>query len=242
MPRSSFRVALRTLSSFMALSLLLSQCLPVRAEIPSNLDLNSTATSATAPSMSGQVTIMNGGTPQQVGAGDALTAAQAVAVSQILATGTQSIILGALGNATGGSLTMNAGQMAGMNVPNGVSTIANFSNGAPLSFSGSLANSGTLYAVSTNAAVNNALISALNIHNTASGVITSVLPNGGLPGFSNAISNLGLTLAATNNLVNSGVISSAADLNLSAANHIYSGRKRCFVCAWFGECRNCSAD
>src|SRR5581483_9020486 len=67
------------------------------------LDLTSTARTAAAPdSLAGPVAIRNGGQRQLIGAGSPITAAQAVALSQILATGNQSLTLGANGNAVGG--------------------------------------------------------------------------------------------------------------------------------------------
>jgi hypothetical protein len=51
--------------------------------------------------LGGQVAIRNGNQTQIISPGQALTPAQAMALQQILSTGTQSIVLGHLGNAVG---------------------------------------------------------------------------------------------------------------------------------------------
>jgi hypothetical protein len=71
-----------------------------------------------------------------------------------------------------------------------------------------LNNQGTIYLVSTNPLEQRVSISAQNISDGAGALITTVLPSGGLPGYSNAINNLSLTLVARDNLDNSGAIDS----------------------------------
>ena len=72
----------------------------------------------------------------------------------------------------------------------------------------------TIYAISSNPEVQSATIRANSILN--SGLITTVLPASGLPGYSGLIPSLSLTLIATNSLTNQGTISSAANLNIIA--------------------------
>ncbi len=76
----------------------------------------------------------------------------------------------------------------------------------------------TVCAISTNPDVQNAILRANNIFNY--GTITSVLPNGGLPGYENALSNLNLTLVATQSLLNRGTISSAGSLSIFSAGSV----------------------
>ncbi len=52
------------------------------------------------------------------------------------------------------------------------------------------------------------------------GLLSSVLPAGGLPGITNALNSLSMTLSAVNNIVNSGTIASSRDLSLVAGSSI----------------------
>jgi hypothetical protein len=91
-----------------------------------------------------------------------------------------------------------------------------------LSVNGDLTNSGNFYAVSANPAIRSVTLSAQDITNLAGGTITSIIPSAGLPGVSGAVSNIDLTLSATNNIVNHGTISSSGALTLSAGGSITS--------------------
>lgn len=175
---------MRFFSAIMAVAVLLSQSAAATAN---DLNFGTTSRSAIAPSglPSGGVPINVGGRIQIIGAGAAVTPAQAMALQQVLSSGTQSLILGQLGNAVG-----------------------------------NLTNAGSIYALSTNAAISNATMMATNINNMAGGLLSTVLPAGGIAGFGNAISNLSLSLTAAENIVNSGTISSAADLTLTAGGRI----------------------
>lgn len=89
-----------------------------------------------------------------------------------------------------------------------------------VSLSGNLTNAGSIYAISTNPAVTTGSITATNIVNLAGASITTVLPTGGLPGFSNALSNFNLILNAVGNITNYGTISGANDLTAIAGSSI----------------------
>lgn len=108
-----------------------------------------------------------------------------------------------------------------LTVESGQNVVVDFSN-APsgLQISGNLINNGNLFAVSTNGQSNSANFSALNITNTVGSLFTTNLPSGGILGFGNALSNLNLSLTASNNVINQGIISSAGNLNVSAGNAI----------------------
>ena len=75
---------------------------------------------------------------------------------------------------------------------------------------------GTIYAISSNSAIQTAQISALNIFNA--GTITTIIPTGGLPGYStaNLVQGLNLSLSAVQNIVNTGSLTSAGSLAVSA--------------------------
>ena len=88
------------------------------------------------------------------------------------------------------------------------------------SYSGTFNNAGTVYLVSSNPNIHNAVLQASSIYNQMSGIITTVLPSKGLQGYSGLVQNLGLTLAATNYVLNSGTISSAAALNITAGAQV----------------------
>src|SRR5262249_2971794 len=148
---------------------------------------------------------------------------QAVAAYQVMHTGAQSIVLGAAGQATGG--TVNIGNylsqhLGNLVIPQGVSVIHNFANNQALNIAGALTNAGNFYAVSTNPASTMPAIAATNIMNQQSAMLTSILPQGGLPGYANAISNLNLSLSAINNIVNAGTIASAGTLSMTAGGSI----------------------
>lgn len=188
-----------------------------------DLDLSSTARNQTV-SLAAPVDITVGGTTRTVNHGDSLSHAEYVALQQVLSGGSitaQTIEIHANGNATGGTLTLNGFSSLGhLIIPDGVTAVHDFGSSSTLSLTGNLNNSGNFYAVSTNPAVTNATLGALNINNQASGLLTTVLPTGGLAGYGSAISNLSLTLNAVQNIVNYGTISSAAALSMTAGTSI----------------------
>jgi len=166
--------------------------------------------------------IVNGQT-QSIGAQTQLTPAEAVAVSQVLNTNHQSLLLGAGANAVGGMLTLNttmAAHLSELVIPRGVTVVDLFKSSSTFSINGSLLNDGSMYTVSTNPSITNVSISALNITNERNGLITTSLPQGGLSGFAAAQPNVSLSLNAADNLSNQGKIASSANLTLSAGGSI----------------------
>ncbi len=101
--------------------------------------------------------------------------------------------------------------------------ILDFGSNSVLNLSGALLNSGTIYAISTNPHVNTAVINAANVINNQGAVITTILPSSGLAGVPFAVSNLSLTFNIVNNFVNSGSVTSAANLNINAGGQILNG-------------------
>lgn len=194
-----------------------------------NLDLGSSDRSMQAQGLfsgnsASSVAIQTGDVTRVVGATDLLTPAEFLAASQILAGGQQSLLLGASGQAIGGTFnlgsTLNNQTLQSLVVPQGVTGIHDFATGGNLSFLGNLTNAGSLYALSTNSQITQATISAGNIFNNAGGLISSLLPSGGLVGYGNAISNLSLILNAQNNIVNAGSIISSGNLTAIAGGSI----------------------
>jgi hypothetical protein len=198
------------LSALLALSLF-----PYVPAFAVDLDFGSTAPTATA---AGNGIIMVGGRPQAISAGQQLTPAQAAALNQVLQTGQQSLAIGAMGNAVGGSATLPTGALSSILVPKGVTVIGDFTTNSTLALSGNLVNSGAFYAVSTSELSRIALVSAQNIVNRQGAVISTVLPAAWAQHYSDAITNLNLSLSVRNSLVNAGIISSAADLSIIAEN------------------------
>ncbi len=189
-----------------------------------NLDLSSQAATASARRINAdqQVNIQVGNTVQTVSAGTKLTPAELVAVRQVMSTGAQSIQLGSLGNAVGGSLNIGARlnqHLGSLVIPQGVIVVDNFAKTTALNLTGNLVNNGTLYAVSTGGA-SIALINAANITNGQGALLTTVLPQAGLAGLVNPVAHLDLVLNALNNIVNYGLISSSGHITATAGGSI----------------------
>ena len=186
-----------------------------------NLDLGSTQRDIAAGNQN-PVNLQLGSSQRTVASGDLLTPAESLALQQVLSSGAQTLLLGDQGQAVGGhfDLTSYASSLSNLFIPTGVSAYNDFSGNSTLNLLGNLVNSGNLFAFSTNAATTQANISALNITNNASALITTVLPASGIPGITGALPGLSLSLTALNNIVNSGTISSSANLSLSAGGSI----------------------
>lgn len=114
-------------------------------------------------------------------------------------------VLSAIGN----TVTNIAGQTL-------VIDVGTQANSGTIAFAGSFNNAGNTYLVSSNPAITTAVLQAASIYNQSGALITTILPTGGLSGYSNLVSNLNLSLVATNIIANAGTISSAADLNIMA--------------------------
>ncbi len=195
---------------------------PAAARPAVNLDLSSTSATLSAGRAvaNHSATINVGGVPVTVNSTTALTAAEKVAVFQVLHRGQQTIQLGAQGNATGGNMTIGshlAQRLGSLVVPQGVTVVT---RSAALNVAGNLTNAGNIYAVTNSTAAAAASISASNITNQVGGLISTVLPVSGLPGIASATQNLNLNLIAINNIVNAGVIASSSHLNLTAGGSI----------------------
>ncbi|HEY9793243.1 MAG TPA: hypothetical protein V6D22_22775 [Candidatus Obscuribacterales bacterium] len=206
-------------------SMSVSLCASAAGSAKGSVALNLSSTQATlsagsALGSASSVKILVGNSMQTVTATSLLTPAEYLAAIQMATAGRQSIMVSGSGSATGGTFTTNSVSqtISALTVPSGVTAVDNFAASKNFSLTGDLVNAGTFYAVSTNKTVSTATISAADITN--SGLLTSIVPAGGISGFSNLIGNLGLSLTAVNNILNNGTISSAGALSLTAGNSI----------------------
>jgi hypothetical protein len=196
------------------------------ATLAAEFDLSSQngSVQVTPEHLGGGSAIVNvGGTPRTVNVGDTLTAAEFVALQQIVTGGTQNLGLDAAGRAVSGNFNVHSLPQSVLNsltIPTGVSAIHNFAASNTLNLVGNLTNNGTLYAVSTNSGTTVANIAASNIFNNVNALLTSVLPANGLAGYQSAIGGLNLNLTAINDIINAGTISSAGSLTASAGGSI----------------------
>lgn len=195
--------------------------------VPQTVDLGSSQANIQFTIPDGKtVTIQQGDTSLQLSSTQTLTAGQYAAAKQVLYTGHQSVVLGANGEALSGQV--NIGYLArsfptsSLVIPENVTALNNQGVTGALVTTGSITNAGSLYAFSTNPQVTTASISAANIFNQSSGLITTALSQTLINqiGAANLVANMNLTLNATNNIVNAGSIISAGNLNLNAGQSI----------------------
>lgn len=143
----------------------------------------------------------------------------AVFGSELPAEQTQSVI-----SVNSGQQLIEAHELNGassLSVASGATAIINFGQISNLNIAGNIENSGTIYAVSGNPAIQTASLSALNILNNQGGLISTALPAGSsFAGLSGLNTSLNLSLTALNNVVNAGTISSAAGLSIAAGNSV----------------------
>lgn len=192
---------------------------------PVNLDLNSTERNLNVGNLANNkpLTIQVGDTSRTLGPQDVVTAGERLAAYQIFSTGQQSILLGNLGNAVGGSFTMGPKfnqYVSDLVIPAGVTAVRDFGTAASLNLAGNLVNQGSLFALSSNSQVTTAAISAANIFNQQGAILSSVLPAQELSGMTSAVSALNLQLTALQNIVNAGKISSSGALSAVAGGSI----------------------
>jgi hypothetical protein len=204
-----------------------AQAAPMAASVTAqttavNLDLSSTQRNIMAAQGFAPTTIQSAAGARTVAPNSMLTPAEFVALQQTLATGSQTLSLGSLGNATGGSFNINQSMSSAISslvVPSNVSAIHDFANSS-LNVVGNIVNSGNLFAVSTSPATTTAAINATNIMNNQGALISSVLPSNTLMGLTNVVSSLNLSLNAINNIINAGTIRSSGSLTATAGGAI----------------------
>lgn len=111
-------------------------------------------------------------------------------------------------------------QGSSLSVGQGQTVVVDFGNQSTINLTGTIVNSGQLFAVSSNPLINTATFSALNITNQQGAIFSSVLPAGGFAGITSAVSQLNLVLTAIQNVVNAGTITSSGNLSISAGGSI----------------------
>ncbi len=158
------------------------------------------------------VRITIGDKEKTLGAGCQVSAAEYVAVKQVLAAGSQQISINEAGCATGGEVDLSALtakhdvlRAANFVVAANVTTYGDFSKHSDFRLLGDLDNYGTIHALSTDGSVKHGTIAADNINNTTGATIHS---------------DVDLTLEATGSLKNEGIISSNGSLTLTASTSV----------------------
>ena len=208
-------------------SALKSAALTATTPSSNDLELNSGAAIYKAGSLAGfnTLTIDIGGKQQTVTVDSKLTAAELVAVQQVISTGAQDIKINATGVATGGYLVLNAstvsaltnalgGSIGTLDIAHGVKAVdslANLQLGS-LDNYGSLVLTGSAGGAKTSTIVDT--ITAANIVNEHGGVISNSVVK-------NTVSDIALD--ATSTFDNSGKIVSRGNLNISAPTINNSG-------------------
>lgn len=176
--------------------------------VPVDLDLTSGDRSFAASTVMGsaaQATIdLTSGATKTFVPTDILTAAEMIAVRQVVNTGTQYLHVNDLGIATGGGFHVSyyATNLNNLVIPENVRASQNAALLQTLNLTGDLTNHGTFNVFSSDAAVTSATVNATNICNTANAVISSTLAN--------------LALNAVNNFTNAGTITSTGSVAATA--------------------------
>ncbi|MBY0357277.1 MAG: hypothetical protein K2W82_04680 [Candidatus Obscuribacterales bacterium] len=189
---------------------------------PINLDLSSTSQNTSINHIANNqvINIDVGGATKSVTAGMALTQAEKTAVYQVLFSGQQSLVLDSLGAAVGGTMTIGSylgRNLTGLVVPEGVTVI---DKSLSLNLTGGLTNAGNIYLVSSNPAVNTANLTAGDIVNLQTGLISTYLPSA-LNGVADGLlSGLNLNLTSLNGILNQGIINSSGALSLTAGTTV----------------------
>lgn len=195
-------------------------------------------------------TVNVGGEQKVLSSGSRVTAAEFIALQQVIDGGAQTLVVDQSGRGVDGSFTLASIDDAGRNinarsltVSEGVDAVGNFGRNGDFTVGRELINYGNIYALSNNAANTKANIGARDVTNAASGTITSVTPdlvaaaNGAIDApidlrvqAARDLSNLGsisssgsVTLAAGKTLTNSGSVSAHADVNLLSSAVVNTG-------------------
>jgi hypothetical protein len=181
----------------------------------------------------GSVEISVGGETKTVAAGSQVSAAEYIAVKQILAGSAQKILIDSQGSATGGEVDLGAitanndvMRASDLVVPVNVTTIGDFSKRSDFRLLGDLTNAGTVFTSGNGR--NGGAIRADDIVNQAGAKITAdgslaLFASGNLANYGSITSTGSVTLSAGNSLTNTGSVSAKNDVNLSASNINNSG-------------------
>src|SRR4030095_9015817 len=195
----------------------------------SNLNLSSTKARFEASQHGdfASAVITEGRAQRTITPADSLTAAEYLAVQQVLSSGQQSLLLNRRGAAVGGSFSVAGDTFQGsinkMVVPRGVSALFDAASLQSLNLSGNLRNAGNIYAFSTDSSIASAIISANNVVNQHGALISSMLPASSALHFASMAPQFDLTINALRNIINWGTISSSGNLTLAAGGSITNG-------------------
>jgi len=172
-------------------------------------------------SSSSSYTIKVGDQEKVLTSGQRVSAAEFVALQQIIGGESQSLVVDNSGRGVDGQFNLSNISDAGRNIrtsslviPTSVDATGNFAKNGDIRLTGNLVNNGTIYATSDKAGVT-AKIGARNITNSADALISSVVPSGG-----DSQSPLDLNLSAVRDFNNSGSITSSGSLTITAGNSI----------------------
>lgn len=198
----------------------------IKLDNGANLDLTASAANITLGDKlfadGGFVTIEVGGEKKNVYAGSKVTAAEYVAVKQVLG-GKQEIVINGSGVATGGTVdlnnlaaTRNNMKASGLTVASGVTAIGDLAKDSSFRINGDLNNFGSVYAVASEKGRHSGDISAVNITNNEGALISSA----GGSKVGNKADAIDLSLNADQNFSNFGTITSSGDLNITAGGAI----------------------
>ena len=206
----------------------------VRVNKGIDLDLTSTTRNITLGSNlfnnASEITIKVGGHDKTLSAGDQVSAAEYVAVKQLLAGGGQKVTLDGQGRATGGDVdlsvltngndTMRASDLV---VPVNVTAIGDFNRGSDFRLLGDLNNSGTVHALTSGAHKNSGgALRADDIINNSGALIRSDVSNLLVDASGNFVNagaisaNGNITLQAGGTLTNSGSVSASGNVGINA--------------------------
>lgn len=198
----------------------------IKLDNGANLDLTASSANITLGDKlfadGGFVTIEVGGEKKNVYAGSKVTAAEYVAVKQVLG-GKQEIVINGSGVATGGTVdlnnlaaTRNNMKASGLTVASGVTAIGDLAKDSSFRINGDLNNFGSVYAVASEKGRHSGDISAVNITNNEGALISSA----GGSKVGNKADAIDLSLNADQNFSNFGTITSSGDLNVTAGGAI----------------------
>ncbi|MBX3148659.1 hypothetical protein KF728_00780 [Candidatus Obscuribacterales bacterium] len=179
------------------------------------------------------VEINVGGETKTVAAGSQVSAAEYIAVKQILSGNSQKIVIDGKGAATGGEVDLGAItanndvlRATDLTVPVNVTTYGDFSKRSDFKLLGDLNNAGTVYTYGNGR--NGGVIRADDIVNQLGASITAdsslgLLASGNLSNYGTITSKGTLTLSAGNVLTNAGNVNAKGDVNLNASSINNSG-------------------
>lgn len=179
------------------------------------------------------VEINVGGEIKTVAAGSQVSAAEYIAVKQILSGSSQKIVIDGKGAATGGEVDLGAItanndvlRATDLTVPVNVTTYGDFSKRSDFKLLGDLNNAGTVYTYGNGR--NGGVIRADDIVNQLGASITAdsslgLLASGNLSNYGTITSKGTLTLSAGNVVTNTGNVSAKGDVNLNASTINNSG-------------------